>query len=79
MKLGEFIGKIAFWSGLSQKELAEKMDITAPNLNEIVRGRRSVSVKTAKKLEGIFGIPAAVWAVYQSMEDIREYEEEEEV
>lgn len=77
MKLGEFIGKMAFWSGLSQKELAEKMGITAPNLNEIVRGRRSVSVKTAKKLEGIFGIPAAVWAVYQSMEDIREYEEEE--
>ena len=77
MKLGEFIGKVAFWSGLSQKELAEKLGITAPNLNEIVRGRRSVSAKTAKKLEGVFGIPAAVWAVYQSMEDIREYEEEE--
>ena len=77
MKLGEFIGKVAFWSGLSQKELAEKLGISAPNLNEIARGRRSVSVKTAKKLEGVFGIPAAVWAVYQSMEDIREYEEEE--
>ena len=79
MKLGEFIGKIAFWSGLSQKELAEKMGVTAPHLNEIIRGRRSVSAKTAKKLEGIFGIPAAVWAVYQSMEDISKYEEEEEV
>ena len=77
MKLGEFIGKVAFWSGLSQKELAEKLGITAPNLNEIVRGRRSVSIKTAKKLEGVFGIPAAVWAVYQSTEDISKYEEEE--
>lgn len=75
MKLGEFIGKIAFWSGLSQKELAEKLGISAPHTNELIRGKRSVSQKTAKKLEDIFGIPAAVWMVYQSADGIKEYME----
>ena len=46
-------------------------------MNDIIRGKRDVNVKVAKGLEKVFGIPAAVWMVYQSMEDIRELEVED--
>ena len=77
MTLGEFIAKMAFWSGLSQKQLADGIGISAPVMNDIIRGKRDVNVKVAKGLEKVFGIPAAVWMVYQSMEDIRELEVED--
>ena len=77
MTLGEFIAKMTFWSGLSQKQLADGVGIAAPTMNDIIRGKRDVNVKVAKGLEKVFGIPAAVWMVYQSMEDIRELEGED--
>lgn len=77
MKLGEFIAKMAFWSGLSQKQLADGIGISAPVMNDIIRGKRDVNVKVAKGLEKVFGIPAAVWMVYQTMGDIKELEAED--
>jgi plasmid maintenance system antidote protein VapI len=77
MTLGEFIAKMTFWSGLSQKRLADGIGIPAPSMNDIIRGKRDVNVKVAKGLEKVFGIPAAVWMVYQSMEDIKDLEEED--
>ena len=77
MTLGEFIAKMTFWSGLSQKQLADGVGISAPTMNDIIRGKRDVNVKVAKGLEKVFSIPAVVWMAYQSMEDIEELEEED--
>lgn len=38
MKLGEFLMKTIFFSGMSQKELADKINLSAPVLNDMVRG-----------------------------------------
>lgn len=75
MTLGEFIAKMTFWSGLSQKQLADGVGISAPTMNDIIRGKRDVNVKVAKGLEKVFGIPVPVWMVYQVMENMNEYEE----
>ena len=76
MTLGDFIAKMAFWSGLTQKQLADGIGISAPVMNDIIRGKRDVNVKVAKGLEKVFGIPAPVWMVYQAMEDISGHEDE---
>ena len=76
MTIGDFIAKMAFWSGLSQKQLADGIGISAPVMNDIIRGKRDVNVKFAKGLEKVFGIPAPVWMVYQVMEDISGHEDE---
>lgn len=77
MSLGDFIAKMAFWSGLSQKQIADKMGIAAPVLNDIIRGKRDVNVRIAKGFEAVFGIPAVVWMVYQSTMDVKEEEKEQ--
>ena len=77
MTLGDFIAKMAFWSGLTQKQLADGIGISAPVMNDIIRGKRDVNVKVAKGLEKVFDIPAAVWMVFQVMGDIKELEAED--
>lgn len=70
MKTGEFLMKMIFFSGMSQREFAEKINTSAPILNDMVKGRRGINVKYAKIFEGIFGIPAIVWLTYQSYDDL---------
>ena len=76
MTIGDFIAKMAFWSGLSQKQLADGIGISAPVMNDTIRGKRDVNVKVAKGLEKVLGIPAAVWMVWQVMEGISGYADE---
>lgn len=40
MKAGEFLMKMIFFSGMSQKEVAEKLNISAPVLNEHYQGQK---------------------------------------
>lgn len=70
MKAGEFLMKMIFFSGMSQKEAAERLNISPPNLNDIIKGKRNISTKYAKVLEGIFDIPAIVWLTYQSHDEL---------
>lgn len=70
MKLGEFLMKMIFFSGMSQREFAEKINISASVLNEMVKGKRDINVKYAKIFEEIFGIPAIVWLTYQNHDEL---------
>ena len=65
MTVGEFLMKLIFFSGISQKEVAEKIGVPPPCLNDIIKGKRKVSTKIAKKLETLFGVPAIVWMTWQ--------------
>ena len=65
MTVGEFLMKLIFFSGISQKEAAEKIGVAPPCLNDIIKGKRKVSTKIAKKLETLFGVPAIVWMTWQ--------------
>lgn len=70
MKIGEFLMKMIFFAGMSQREVAEKIHTSAPVLNDMIKGKRGINVKYAKLFEEIFGIPAIVWLTYQSHDEL---------
>lgn len=70
MKIGEFLMKMIFFAGMSQREVAEKLNISPPILNDIIKGKRSIGIKYAKRFEEIFGVPAIVWINYQAYDDL---------
>ena len=70
MTVGEFLMKLIFFSGISQKEAAEKIGVAPPCLNDIIKGKGKVSIKIAKKLETLFGVPAIVWMTWQAVDEL---------
>ena len=47
--------------GMTQTELAERIHVSFPRVNEIVNGRRGVSPDTALRLSRLFGTTAEFW------------------
>lgn len=46
--------KVRLWSGLNQKEFAEKIGVVQQNLSQIENGKRFLSNKAAKKFSEVF-------------------------
>ncbi len=57
MLLQEFIKPL----GITQSELAVRLGISFPRLNEIVRCKRSVTPDTALRLARVLGMSADFW------------------
>ncbi|HEY1648905.1 MAG TPA: HigA family addiction module antitoxin [Terracidiphilus sp.] len=57
--------------GLSAYRLAKDLDVPAPRVGEIVRGKRSISADTALRLGIYFGLPAQFWLNLQNEYDLR--------
>ena len=55
---------------LTQKELADHLDIPIQRVNEIVRGKRGVSPDTAWLLSEAFDTSPEFWLNLQSMHDL---------
>lgn len=70
MTVGEFLMKTIFYSGMSQKEAAEKIGIAPPCINDIIKGKRKVNTDIAKSLEKLFGVPAIVWMTWQTVDEL---------
>jgi addiction module HigA family antidote len=47
--------------GMSQAELAERMDVTPRHINSIIKGKAAISEDTALCLERVLGVPASFW------------------
>ena len=56
--------------GLTQKELADHLDVPIQRVNEIVRGKRGVSPDTAWLLSEAFDTSPEFWLNLQSMHDL---------
>jgi addiction module HigA family antidote len=56
---------------MSATALAKELGIGVPRLNEIVRGRRSVTADTALRLARYFGTTPELWINLQSFYDLR--------
>ena len=56
---------------MSATALAKELGIGAPRLNEVVRGRRSVTADTALRLARYFGTTPELWINLQSFYDLR--------
>ena len=47
--------------GIKQTELAKRLGVSFPRLNDVIHGRRAVSPDTALRLERVFGMSADFW------------------
>ncbi len=56
--------------GLTQKDLADHLDIPIQRINEIVRGKRGISPDTAWLLSEAFDTSPEFWLNLQSMHDL---------
>ena len=66
---GIYLGEEIEARGLTQSELARRMERPVQVINEVVRGRKAISEETALGLERVLGTPARVWLNLQSMYD----------
>ena len=66
MLLEEFLKPL----GITQVELAEKIRVSYPRINELVRGKRGVTPDTALRLEQLFGMEAQFWLNLQLAWDL---------
>jgi addiction module HigA family antidote len=66
MLLEEFVKPL----DLTQVELARLLDVSYPRLNEIIKGRRSVTPDTALRLSRVLGMSADFWLGLQQDWDL---------
>lgn len=66
MLLEEFLKPLE----ISQSAFAIRLGVSYPRLNEIVRGRRSVTPDTALRLARVLGMPADFWLGLQQDWDL---------
>ena len=57
--------------GITAYRLAKDIDVPVPRINDIVRGKRSISADTAVRLGTYFGLPAQFWMNLQADYDLR--------
>lgn len=66
MLLEEFLKPL----GVSQSAFAIRLGVSFPRLNEIIRGKRSVTPDTALRLAQVLGMPADFWLGLQQDWDL---------
>ena len=66
MLLEEFVKPLK----ITQTELAQKLGVSYPRLNEIIKGRRSVTPDTALRLSHVLGMSADFWLGLQQDWDL---------
>ncbi len=66
MLLEEFIKPL----NITQTELAQRLRVSYPRLNEIIKGRRAVTADTALRLSQVVGMSADFWLGLQQDWDL---------
>lgn len=56
--------------GLTQRELAKRLGVSYPRVNELVQGHRGVTPDTALRLERLLGMDAQFWLNLQLAWDL---------
>ena len=66
MLLQEFLKPL----GVSQTELAERIGVSYPRVNELIHGKRGMTPDTALRLERLLGVEAEFWLNLQFSWDL---------
>src|SRR5574342_54997 len=66
MLLEEFLKPL----GMSQVDLAERLGVSFPRVNELIHGKRGLTPDTALRLERLFGMEAQFWLNLQLAWDL---------
>jgi addiction module HigA family antidote len=56
--------------GLSSYRLAKELHVSAPRVNDLVRGKRSITADTALRLSTYFGTSPQLWLGLQMDHDL---------
>jgi len=56
--------------GITQSELASRLGVSFPRLNEVIRGKRGVTPDTALRLAWVVGMSADFWLGLQQDWDL---------
>ena len=72
MKVGDFLLKVIFWSGMSQADVAKKCNISTPSLNEIIKNKRNINIRYAKAFEELFDVPTMIWLMWDNIDKLNE-------
>ena len=56
--------------GLSSYRLAKELHVSAPRVNDLVRGKRSITADTAMRLGRYFGTTPQLWLGLQTDHDL---------
>jgi len=67
---GEHLAEILDELGISQSRLARAIDVSPRRINDIVRGRRSVTADTALRIGQALGMTPEFWLNLQRMYDL---------
>ncbi len=67
---GITLEEVIIEKGISQRELALRLNRTPKFVNEIINGRAPITPETAFKLEMVLGVSAEVWINLQNGFDI---------
>ncbi|MGD2123929.1 MAG: HigA family addiction module antitoxin [Gemmatimonadota bacterium] len=74
---GEFLQEFLEDLGISQSELARRIQVPFQRVNDVVHGRRAMTPSTALRLSKFFGTTATFWMNAQIACDLYEAEREE--
>ena len=55
---------------MTQRDLAERIGVSYPRVNELIHGRRGITPNTALRLERLFGMEAQFWLNLQLAWDL---------
>ena len=66
MLLEEFLMPL----GMTQTELAQRLGVSFPRVNELIRGKRGITPDTALRLERLLGMEAQFWLNLQLAWDL---------
>lgn len=66
MLLEEFLKPL----GISQMELARRIGVSYPRINELIHGKRAMTPDTALRLERLFGVEPQFWMNLQLAWDL---------
>lgn len=64
--------------GLSQSELARRLNVDKRRINEVVRGRRAITADTALRLATFFGTSPGFWLNLQKQYELDVAEDDRE-
>lgn len=58
---GEMLAETIEYMGITQTELARRMDRPIKTINEIIQGKAALTADTSLELERVLGVPAHLW------------------
>ena len=81
---GEYLEEIIEDLGMSQSELSNRLGRPVQAINEIIKGKKSITSVTALELEDVLGVPSHIWIGLESeyqivlakQEEFKQMEEE---